>query len=294
MTAPGGQAGASSRIENYLGFPRGITGAELTQAAVIQAEKFGAQLTTPCRATLLRSRGGYLIVELSDGTEVTGRAVVAATGAAYRRLEADRLSDFEGRGVYYAATELEARQCSGAPVLIVGGGNSAGQAAIFMAQHGCSVSIVIRGGDLRKSMSSYLVQRIESDPAITVRTATTIAALDGDERRSGQCACERRTRMSWFRAAASSRSSAPTPPPTGSRVAPPSMSAASSAPSFAHGRGPGRGVGAPRSGAVHIRDELSRALRRGESLGVDETVASAVGEGSASVRAVHQYLAFSS
>ena len=181
MTAPGGQAGTSSRIENYLGFPMGISGTELTQRAVIQAEKFGARLTVPCTAKSLRNKGGYLVVELSDGTEVAGRAVVAATGANYRRLDADRLADFEGRGVYYAATEMEARQCSGAPVVVAGGGNSAGQAAIFLAQNRCRVDIVIRGNDLGKSMSRYLVERIEADPAITVRTDTTISALEGDE-----------------------------------------------------------------------------------------------------------------
>ena len=181
MTAPGGQAGATSRIENYLGFPMGISGADLTQRAVIQAQKFGARLTTPCAATSLRDKGGYLVVELSDGTEVAGRAVVAATGAAYRRLGADRLSDFEGRGVYYAATDLEVRQCAAAPVLVVGGGNSAGQAALYLAQNGCPVTIVIRARDLGKSMSRYLVDRIEADPAITVRSESTVAGLEGGE-----------------------------------------------------------------------------------------------------------------
>ena len=180
-TAPGGQAGTSSRIENYLGFPMGISGAELTQRAVIQAQKFGARLTAPCTAKSLRENGGYLVVELSDGSEVAGRAVVAATGASYRRLDAARLEDFEGRGVYYAATDMEARQCRGAPVVIVGGGNSAGQAAIFLAQNSCPVSVVIRSEDLAKSMSQYLVDRIEADPAITVRTNTSVIALDGDE-----------------------------------------------------------------------------------------------------------------
>ncbi|HEX4176548.1 MAG TPA: NAD(P)/FAD-dependent oxidoreductase, partial [Acidimicrobiales bacterium] len=169
------------RIENYLGFPMGISGGDLTQRAVIQAEKFGARLTVPCTAQSLRNKGGYLVVELSDGSEVAGRAVVAATGASYRRLEAERLIDFEGRGVYYAATEMEARQCSGAPVVVAGGGNSAGQAAIFLAQNSCAVNIVIRGSDIGKSMSRYLVDRIQADPAITVRSDTTISALQGDE-----------------------------------------------------------------------------------------------------------------
>jgi len=181
MIAPGGQAGTSSRIENYLGFPMGISGAELTQRAVIQAEKFGAYLTVPCTVASLRNQAGHLVVGLSDGSDVAGRAVIAATGATYRRLDADRLSDFEGRGVYYAATEMEARMCGTAPVAVAGGGNSAGQAAIFLSQGGCAVTIVIRGSDLGKSMSRYLVDRIEAEPRITVRTETTIVALEGDE-----------------------------------------------------------------------------------------------------------------
>ncbi|MGO8877216.1 MAG: FAD-dependent oxidoreductase [Acidimicrobiales bacterium] len=181
MTAPGGQAGMSSRIENYLGFPMGVSGAELTQRAIIQAEKFGASLTAPCTVASLASHGGYLVARLSDGTRVAGRAVIAATGASYRRLEASRLSDFEGKGVYYAATEMEARMCGPSPVVVVGGGNSAGQAAIFLSQGGCAVTLSIRGSDLGKDMSRYLVERVEASPHITLRTRTTVAALDGDE-----------------------------------------------------------------------------------------------------------------
>ncbi|HEV7959090.1 MAG TPA: NAD(P)/FAD-dependent oxidoreductase, partial [Acidimicrobiales bacterium] len=126
-------------------------------------------------------RAGHLVVELSDGSEVAGRAVIAATGASYRRLEASRLSDFEGNGVYYAATEMEARICGLAPVVIVGGGNSAGQAAIFLSQNGCPVTLVIRGADLGRDMSRYLIERIDADANITLRTRTTVVALDGDE-----------------------------------------------------------------------------------------------------------------
>jgi thioredoxin reductase (NADPH) len=181
MTAPGGQAGMSSRIENYLGFPMGVSGAELTQRAIIQAEKFGASLTVPCTVASLGSRAGFLVARLSDGSEVAGRAVIAATGASYRRLEASRLSDFEGNGVYYAATDMEARMCGASPVVVIGGGNSAGQAAIFLGQGGCAVTLVIRGSDLGKDMSRYLTERIEADPHITLRTRTTVVALDGDE-----------------------------------------------------------------------------------------------------------------
>ncbi len=171
----------SSRIENYLGFPMGISGAELTQRAIIQAEKFEASLTAPCTVVSLGSCAGHLVVRLSDGSEVAGRAVIAATGASYRRLEASRLSDFEGNGVYYAATDMEAGICGPSPVVVVGGGNSAGQAAIFLRQGGCRVTLVIRGDDLGKDMSRYLVERIEADSQITVRARTTVVALDGHE-----------------------------------------------------------------------------------------------------------------
>jgi thioredoxin reductase (NADPH) len=181
MTAPGGQAGMSSRIENYLGFPMGVSGSELTQRAIIQAEKFGASLTAPCTVVSLETRAGHLVVRLSDGSEIAGRAVIAATGASYRRLEASRLGDFEGTGVYYAATEMEARMCGLSPVVVVGGGNSAGQAAIFLSQGGCAVTLVIRGPDLGKDMSRYLVERIEADPNITLRRTTTVVGLEGNE-----------------------------------------------------------------------------------------------------------------
>jgi thioredoxin reductase (NADPH) len=181
MIAPGGQAGASSRIENYLGFPMGISGGDLTHRAFIQAEKFGAYLTAPCAATSLRESAGHLVIALSDGSEVAGRAVIAATGATYRRLDAARLEDFESKGVYYAATELEARACAAAPVVVAGGGNSAGQAALFLAGCGSPVTIVIRGPDLVRSMSRYLVDRIEADARIKIRANTAIVAVDGDQ-----------------------------------------------------------------------------------------------------------------
>ena len=176
----GGQAGASSRIENYLGFPTGISGGDLTQRAIVQAEKFGAHLTAPCAVTSLREEAGHLVLKLVDGTDVAGRAVIVASGARYRRLDVDRLDDFEGNGVYYAATDMEARICGGSAVVIAGGGNSAGQAGLFLAECASSVTFVIRGPDLNKSMSRYLVERIEDDDRIEVRSNTQITALDGD------------------------------------------------------------------------------------------------------------------
>jgi thioredoxin reductase (NADPH) len=180
MVAPGGQAGTSSRIENYFGFPTGISGGDLAQRGLVQAEKFGAHLTTPCEAVSLKERAGHLIVELSDGSEVAGRAVIAASGAQYRRLEVDRIREFEAKGLFYAATDLEARQCAGNPVVVVGGGNSAGQAAVFLADRGSEVTVVIRGPELGASMSGYLVRRLEGHARIDVLTNSHVTALDGD------------------------------------------------------------------------------------------------------------------
>jgi len=181
MFGVGGQAGTSSRIENYLGFPTGISGGELTQRAVVQAEKFGARLSTPCEAMSLHEEAGHLVVRLSDGTGVAGRAVIAASGARYRRLDVPRLEEFEGNCVYYAATEMEARICATSPVVVVGGGNSAGQAALFLAECGSSVNLVIRGPDIGAGMSRYLVDRIEAHPRVEVRTRAQITALEGGQ-----------------------------------------------------------------------------------------------------------------
>ena len=179
MIAPGGQAGTSSRIENYFGFTTGISGAELTQRGLVQAEKFGASLSAPCTAVALREESGHLMVELSDGTVVAARAVIAATGARYRRLPVDRLQEFEADSVFYAATELEARQCGGSPVMVVGGGNSAGQAAVFLADKGSAVTVVIRTADLNARMSRYLVDRVARHPRIDVMTSTNVVGLEG-------------------------------------------------------------------------------------------------------------------
>ncbi len=177
--AIGGQAGASSRIENYTGFPNGISGADLTSRAAVQAMRLGARMNAPCEVAGLRTEAGFHAVVLGDGTEIATRAVIVASGARYRRLALDDLDRFEGAGVYYAATDLEARVCDGRPVLVVGGGNSAGQAAIYMAGRHCKVTIAIRGDDLSRSMSSYLVDRIEADHKIDLLTCTEVAGLAG-------------------------------------------------------------------------------------------------------------------
>jgi thioredoxin reductase (NADPH) len=185
MIAPGGQAGTSSRIENYFGFPTGISGGDLVQRGMIQAEKFGAQLTAPCTAVALHEDAGHLVVELSDGSSVAGRAVIVATGARYRRLDVVRLEEFEDTSIYYAATDLEARLCAGSPIVVVGGGNSAGQAAVFLADQGSPVSVVIRKADLGADMSRYLVDRLRSHPAITILNEAHVVALEGDEKLTG-------------------------------------------------------------------------------------------------------------
>jgi thioredoxin reductase (NADPH) len=180
--ATGGQAAASSRIENYLGFPFGLSGAALASRAVVQALKFGAHLGSPCGVVDLRQDDGEHVVTLVDGVEIRTRAVVIATGAAYRTLPLDRWADFVGSGIYYAATDLEAKAVSGWPVTIVGGANSAGQAALYLARHARDVTLVVRGKDLDLGMSAYLVNRILADPRITVRTSTEVTGLNGDVR----------------------------------------------------------------------------------------------------------------
>lgn len=175
----GGQAGASSRIENYVGFPNGVRGADLVAAAATQAMRLGARIDAPAQVVALRSVDGQQVVELSDHSELRSRCVIIATGAAYRRLDVDDFDRFEGVGVYYATTELESQACRGEEVIVVGGGNSAGQAALHMAQQGCPVSLVIRRGQLGETMSQYLVSRIESDPRITILFHTEVRALHG-------------------------------------------------------------------------------------------------------------------
>jgi thioredoxin reductase (NADPH) len=177
--ALGGQAGASSRIENYVGFPNGISGEDLVGRAGVQAMRLGARLNAPCEVTGLRAEHGFHVVVLADGSEIATRAVIIASGAQYRRLDVADLERFEGAGVYYAATDLEARVCRGSSVLVVGGGNSAGQASIYLAQQGSAVSLVIRKRDLTSSMSQYLIARIDADPRIEVLAESEVRELAG-------------------------------------------------------------------------------------------------------------------
>ncbi|MEA2217212.1 MAG: thioredoxin reductase, partial [Solirubrobacteraceae bacterium] len=179
--AIGGQAGSSSRIENYAGFPDGISGGDLTARVAIQAMRLGARLNAPCEVAGLRSEASFHVVVLKDGSEIPARSVIIASGAQYRRLNVENLARFEGAGVYYAATDLEARACSGSPVLVVGGGNSAGQAAIYLSQSKCGVKLAIRGGDLDHSMSRYLIERIDADPSIELVTGVEVDAVAGTD-----------------------------------------------------------------------------------------------------------------
>jgi thioredoxin reductase (NADPH) len=178
---PGGQAGSSSRIENYLGFPTGISGLDLTGRAYAQALKFGAHVLVAKGAARLACEGGQrYTVEIEGGPRVATRAVIIATGAEYRRPALENLSKFEGAGVYYGATPMEAQFCVDQEVIVVGGGNSAGQAAVFLAQSARRVHMLIRGEGLAETMSRYLIRRIEDHPAIDVRTRTQIIELEGD------------------------------------------------------------------------------------------------------------------
>jgi thioredoxin reductase (NADPH) len=181
MNAPGGQAGSSSKIENYLGFPTGISGQELAARASTQAQKFGAQLIIAKDARHLACDRKPYAVEIDDGSHIVARVVVIATGAEYRKLPVDNLSQFENSGVYYGATFIEAQLCDGEEVIVVGGGNSAGQAAVFLAQTARRVHVLVRSSGLAESMSRYLIRRIEENPKIVLRTHTEIVALEGHE-----------------------------------------------------------------------------------------------------------------
>ena len=179
-SSPGGQAGSSSRIENYLGFPTGISGQELASRAYLQAQKFGAHRLV-ARAARLSCDNKPYVVELENGTRISTRTVLIATGAQYRKLPLENLSRFEGAGIYYGATFVEAQLCGGEEVIVVGGGNSAGQAAVFLAQTAKRVYMLVRSNSLAASMSRYLIRRIESSPTIILRQQTEIVAVEGKD-----------------------------------------------------------------------------------------------------------------
>jgi len=179
-SAPGGQAGTSSRIENYLGFPMGVSGEELANRALVQAQKFGANIAIALTAKKLVCASEPFAIETEGGSVVRGRSLVLAMGVAYRSLTLPDIKKFEGNGIYYAATRLESQVCNGEEIAIVGGGNSAGQAAVFLATACRHVWLLVRGPGLSETMSRYLIQRIEENPNITLLPYTEVEALEGD------------------------------------------------------------------------------------------------------------------
>jgi thioredoxin reductase (NADPH) len=181
--SPGGQAGTSSKIENYLGFPTGISGLELAQRAITQAAKFGTRLANPVEAVELELTGAQYRVRFADDRRIRGRAVVIATGARYQRLDVADAARYEGCGLYYGATAMEAELCAGADVVVVGGGNSAGQGAVYLAKHARSVHILVRRDGLAATMSRYLIRRIEETPNIHLHARSQITGLFGDGKR---------------------------------------------------------------------------------------------------------------
>lgn len=179
--APGGQAGQSSRIENYLGFPVGLSGGDLARRAVAQATRFGAEILTPAEAIGLHVQDGYPIVTLADGSKVSSQALLIATGVSYRMLDVPDAERLSGSGVYYGAALTEAMGAEGEDVFVVGGGNSAGQGAMYLSRFARSVTILVRGPSLAKNMSHYLVEQIDETPGISVRTGVQVAEVDGDD-----------------------------------------------------------------------------------------------------------------
>ncbi|WP_299963300.1 cyclic nucleotide-binding domain-containing thioredoxin-disulfide reductase [uncultured Roseobacter sp.] len=196
--AVGGQAGTSSRIENYMGFPTGISGGDLVGRGEVQAMKFGTRFSVPRRATALRQCDDkWFHATFDDGREVAAKALIVATGVQYRRLPLPGLEALEGAGVYYAATEVEARYCRDAEVAVIGGGNSAGQAAMYLARTTRHVHVLVRGPSLASSMSDYLLQRLQTHPRITIHTRTEIAELHGEEALERVTICDKMSGQNW-------------------------------------------------------------------------------------------------
>ena len=293
---PGGQAGGSTRIENYLGFPMGLSGAELTDRALLQAQRFGAEISVPREAAGLRLEPGRKTVRLADGDEVSGRSLIIATGADYRKPDIPCLVDIEGVGVYYAASDMEARMCRTGSAVIGGGGNSAGQAAVFLAPRLPKVTIAIRGEGLASSMSQYLLTRIEQTPNIEVLTRHVVVGLEGEaalesvrleNRDTGEVRTEAASglfifigavpRTEWLEGKVETDESGFVR--TGSAL----LAGRSEPPAAFAGLGRlPHPLETSVPGVFAVGDIRARSVKR---------VASAVGEGSMAVRFVHEYLA---
>ena len=288
----GGQAGASARIENYLGFPTGISGQALAGRAFVQAQKFGAEILIPAQAAALdcAAAGAEMAVRLADDRRLRARTVVIASGARYRRPDVPGLVDFEGRGVWYWASALEAKMCGGEEIVLVGGGNSAGQGAVFLAQHAAKVHMLIRGPSLAATMSRYLIDRIGATPNIELRPDTELTALHGDPqraRRASRGATEDRRRgaaahtpcLPVHRRGPGNRAGS-------TAAASASTSTASCSPAMRRGSAHRRGRRAPLEstvpGVFAVGDVRSGSVKR---------VGGAIGEGAAAVAQIHQYLA---
>ena len=292
-TATGGQAGTSSKIENYLGFPAGISGAELAERATIQTRKFGGTIDVPAEAVGAQRQDGHYLVRLRDGREICARTVVVATGARYRRLEVPGMERFEPVSVFYAATLMEARVCAGDPVVVVGGGNSAGQATLFLSRYATEVHLLIRGASMTADMSRYLADRIERTDNVEVRLETEVRELEGDDRLEVVIAEDRRRRRrlriparalfvfigavphsDWLRGVVALD-------PNGFVLTGPAAAEAAAHPDDgADGRRPLL-LETSSPGMLAVGDVRSDSIKR---------VASAVGEGAMSVRLVHEHL----
>jgi thioredoxin reductase (NADPH) len=286
--AAGGQAGTSTRIENYLGFPAGISGAELAERAMIQAGKFGARLAVPAEAVGFSRHADHYVARLADGGSVEARTVVIATGARYRRLDVPRIDELTGLGVYYAATPMEAQMCSGSHVAIVGGGNSAGQAAVFLSQTVRAVTVMIRGGELARTMSRYLIDQLERRPNVEVRSHTEVVELVGERAVEALVVEDNRTGERTRLAATALFVFVGADPRTGwlgDEIALDGKGFVLTGRDLdgsEDGQAPPFVLEASHPGVFAVGDVRSGSIKR---------VASAVGEGSMAVRLVHQHLA---
>jgi thioredoxin reductase (NADPH) len=288
-TAPGGQAGTSSKIENYLGFPTGISGAELANRAILQAQKFGAQFSSPSQVAGVEFENDHTVVRLDEGERIPTRCLLIATGAEYRKLEVERREQFEGLGVYYAATPTEMQVCRGSDVVVVGGGNSAGQAVMFLSEQTPRVFLLLRGGDLRKSMSSYLADRIESADNIEVLVDAEICGMQGDHQleavdikncRTGETRTVRTPAVFTFIGAVPCTHWLPPEIETDSHGFVKTGRLVADSPYWTGGREP-----------IFLETRRAGVFAAGDvRLGSTKRVASAVGEGAMAVQFVHAYL----